>query len=70
VTSEPKTQIAYTVLRQQQRQAATLAELHSQAHELAGLITFQDLCSSCWRLYSNGTRGTSTCSGDCLLSKD
>jgi hypothetical protein len=45
------------------------AETERQATQLAALIDPQrDICPSCWRLYSNGTRGrTSHDAENCIV---
>ena len=53
MTSTPQIQIAYALLGA----SAKGDELKRQAQELARLVQPGDVCKSCWRLYSNGTRG-------------
>jgi hypothetical protein len=69
-TSNPVLQIAYQILRNTTCPPESRAELKTDAAQLASLFSMADLCPSCWQLYSCGTRGRTTCTGNgCLLGE-
>jgi hypothetical protein len=57
MVSDPRLQIAFAIFRQSALNPPARDELLRQVKELADLLDCGDVCDSCWRLYSTGTRG-------------